>query len=98
MLDEKNIGNDSSSLFNGNHFPSLVYIETLRITSLLGDAAQIEQFATVVQSSCSSLLKKCSIFALLVNHFLVYSFLSLSFSGLLAFLFAAGSQLSRLLA
>ena len=22
MLDEKNIGNDSSSLFNGNHFPS----------------------------------------------------------------------------
>ena len=23
MLDEKNIGNDSSSLFNGNHFPSI---------------------------------------------------------------------------
>ena len=26
MLDEKNIGNDSSSLFNGNHFPSYIYI------------------------------------------------------------------------
>ena len=25
MLDEKNIGNDSSSLFNGNHFPSISY-------------------------------------------------------------------------
>ena len=26
MLDEKNIGNDSSSLSNGNHFPSYIYI------------------------------------------------------------------------
>ena len=27
MLDEKNIGNDSSSLFNGNHFPSIcIYV------------------------------------------------------------------------
>ena len=25
MLDEKNIGNDSSSLSNGNHFPSNIY-------------------------------------------------------------------------
>ena len=25
MLDEKNIGNDPSSLFNGNHYPSLFY-------------------------------------------------------------------------
>ena len=23
MLDEKNIGNDPSSLFNGNHYPSI---------------------------------------------------------------------------
>ena len=26
MLDEKKIGNDSSSLFNGNHFPSILTI------------------------------------------------------------------------
>ena len=28
MLDEKNIGNDSSSLFNGNHFP-VIRLNTL---------------------------------------------------------------------
>ena len=26
MLDEKNIGNDSSSLSNGNHFPSIYIV------------------------------------------------------------------------
>ena len=29
MLDEKNIGNDSSSLSNGNHFPSNIYISAI---------------------------------------------------------------------
>ena len=31
MLDEKNIGNDSSSLSNGNHFPSNIYIYDSRL-------------------------------------------------------------------
>ena len=30
MLDEKNIGNDSSSLFNGNRFPS-IYISDFQL-------------------------------------------------------------------
>ena len=31
MLDEKNIGNDSSSLSNGNHFPSYSILHILTI-------------------------------------------------------------------
>ena len=35
MLDEKNIGNDSSSLSNGNHFPSIVVSNVPRKYAIL---------------------------------------------------------------
>ena len=41
MLDEKNIGNDSSSLFNGNHFPSIC-IYVCRYVSYVKLTAQAE--------------------------------------------------------
>ena len=57
MLDEKNIGNDSSSLSNGNHFPSNILNSIPRKLPIGNSTGYFTRYIEIVREICNSMAR-----------------------------------------